>query len=509
MIRIKCESNSATQSRLQSIVNSLFPKGSKAVVPRDTPLNIFVKIIQFIAQERLDFAMREIVFDLLSVGRPIKIILTPERMSIGLRAFLVVADSLQQKEGEPPMPRSMGVLPSGNTLRVRKTFLNKMLTEDTARSIGMSAYFPHVRRVFVDILRALDAQYGRPLMMTSTQNVNKEPDEMITGERKPRIDLFRTCVAAVPRLIPDGMTGAELVDLLARLTVHMDEELRGLAYQSLQTLVIDFPDWRQDVVWGFTQFLVRDVLDTFPQLVDNGLRMLLQLLTAWKNTLTCNNIIANSSMRLGKSLLIVALLKSNLSDFCVGKDSNTNEHTKSVFRDLGNNKKPDSAKSEPLSSVLHLVEAYALVMLCNIRLSPRRLSVHILKDTKILLKTLNCSEDQPVIDVIDRCCPQVLEKCLPHLPATEKAAAQAVSSVIDLQWLADRSACIWTAGLHEDGNLKNGSSFNLNSIDPWSICLFGFLERDRILSLCPTVVSHSWPVVFNRVNTLFPVIDPT
>lgn len=50
MIRIKCESNSATQSRLQSIVHSLFPKGSKAVVPRDTPLNIFVKIIQFIAQ---------------------------------------------------------------------------------------------------------------------------------------------------------------------------------------------------------------------------------------------------------------------------------------------------------------------------------------------------------------------------------------------------------------------------------------------------------------------------
>lgn len=50
MVRIKCESNSATQSRLQSIVNSLFPKGSKTIVPRDTPLNIFVKIIQFIAQ---------------------------------------------------------------------------------------------------------------------------------------------------------------------------------------------------------------------------------------------------------------------------------------------------------------------------------------------------------------------------------------------------------------------------------------------------------------------------
>lgn len=83
-------------------------------------------------QERLDFAMREIVFDLLSVGRQIKIIMTPERMSIGLRAFLVVADSLQQKEGDPPMPRTVGVLPSGNTLRVKKTFLNKVcvLSED-------------------------------------------------------------------------------------------------------------------------------------------------------------------------------------------------------------------------------------------------------------------------------------------------------------------------------------------------------------------------------------------
>lgn len=73
---------------------------------------------------------------------------------------------------------------------------------------------------------------------------------MLTGERKPRIDLFRTCVAAVPRLIPETMTGLELVDLLSRLTVHMDEELGGLAYQSLQTLVIDFPDWRNDVIFG-------------------------------------------------------------------------------------------------------------------------------------------------------------------------------------------------------------------------------------------------------------------
>ena len=55
MIRIKCESNTTTASRLQSIVVSLFPKGSRFVVPKDAPLSIFVKIIQFIAQVNTDW----------------------------------------------------------------------------------------------------------------------------------------------------------------------------------------------------------------------------------------------------------------------------------------------------------------------------------------------------------------------------------------------------------------------------------------------------------------------
>lgn len=421
MIRIKCESNAATHSRLQSIVNSLFPRGSKAVMPRDTPLNIFVKIIQFIAAERLDFAMRDIVFELLWVGRPIKIIMTPERMSIGLRAFLVVADSLQQKDGEPPMPRTVGVLPSGNTLRVKKTYLNKMLTEDTARTIGMSNYFPHVRGVFVDMLRALDVQFGRPLMMTNQQNANKEPDELMTSERKPKIDLFRTCIAAVPRLIPDNMTGHELVDLLARLTVHMDEELRGLAYQSLLTLVIDFPDWRQDVIHGFTQFLARDVADTYPQLVDNGLRMLLIFLNTWRNSANqCGGTVTSPTTKTatgagGVGVGVLGVVKEVVGE---GKtqpsssvSSSNSSYTSSAASQMTQSTGESNRKTvveQPLMSTLHTVEGLALVTLCNTRLYPRKLAVHILKEVKNLTKQLGVPEVEPsLIDVIDKICPQV------------------------------------------------------------------------------------------------------
>nr|XP_032527553.1 protein furry isoform X5 [Danaus plexippus plexippus] len=452
MIRIKCESNSATQSRLQSIVNSLFPKGSKGVVPRDTPLNIFVKIIQFISQERLDFAMREIVFDLLMVGRPIKIILTPERMSIGLRAFLVVADSLQQKEGQPPMPRTSGTLPSGNTLRVKKTFLNKMLTDETAQSIGMSAYFPYVRRVLVEILRALDAHYGRPLMLTNTQNVTKE-QEINTGERKPRIDLFRTCVAAIPRLIPEGMSPSELVDLLCRLTVHMDEELRGLSFQSLQTLIVDFPEWRQDVLAGFTQFLAKEVQDTSPQLVENGLRMLLQLITSWKT---------------------------------------------------------GEGAAKELAAVVRGAEALALVMLCQCKSYPRRLAVHILRETKCLLERLSLNRDEPaLIDAADAHVPYFTEKCLPILPPAEKQAVLAAGQP-DLVWVAERNHAVWTAGLqHDDTTSKNSwSGSSSNGADPWEVVLFGLLERSRVPAQCHATILQAWPILHARIHALYTIIEP-
>ncbi|KAK8723927.1 hypothetical protein OTU49_011608 [Cherax quadricarinatus] len=477
MIRIKCESNSATHSRLASIVNSLFPKGSKAVVPRDTPLNIFVKIIQFIAQERLDFAMREIVFDLLSVGRQIKIIMTPERMSIGLRAFLVVADSLQQKEGDPPMPRTVGVLPSGNTLRVKKTFLNKMLTEDTARNIGISAYYPLVRKSFNDILKALDSQFGRPLMMTNTQNVNKEPDEMITGERKPKIDLFRTCVAAVPRLIPDGMSGRDLVDMLGRLTVHMDEELRALAFQSLQNLVLDFPEWRHDVVFGFIQFIVKEVGDTSPQLLDNGVRMLLQLLTAWRNALTNSTTTTNANKR----------------DPGVGDLHHLHLHQRGDHSD-----------------VLRLAEGFALVLLCSCRQAPRRVAVAIMREVKLLAKALSEEDpiNHPVIDVMDKWCGSVVEGVLSLLPPGERSAV-AATTTIDLQWLADRSSSVWTGGFLEDSSVKSVSAQHLVCEDVWALVLCGFILQGRVLTSCPQAVNHAWPIVYTRANSLYSIVDPT
>lgn len=468
MIRIKCESNTATQSKLQSVVYSLFPKGSKAVVPRDTPLNIFVKIIQFIAQERLDFAMKGIVYDLLSVDRPIKVILAPERMSIGLRAFLVVADSLQQKEGEPPMPRTAGVMPSGNTLRVKKTFLNKLLTEKIAKNIGVNDYYPHVRKALNDILRALDLQFGKPLMITTVQNANKEPDDMLSGERKPKIDLFRTCVAAIPRLIPEGMSRSDLIELLSRLTVHMDEELRGLAFQAMQNIINDFPEWREDVIEGFINFMLSEISDTFPQLFDNALRMLLQLFGSWKTSIQGN-------------------LKGSIE-------------TNLVF------------KSQQTMMVLHRIEAIGLVMLSSCRQPTRRLAAQLLKETRNFIKLLPDLEDleNPVLDVIDRIKATVLEQCLPYIPASDKSTIVSLSFSVDLQWLADRNGRAWlesTTSESENEETRYASEIKKDEIkmNAWSALMTGFLSE--VSKVCTTATFFSWSLVTQRLNSLYTHID--
>ncbi|XP_067889617.1 protein furry homolog isoform X3 [Heterodontus francisci] len=469
MIRIKCESNNMTQSRLGSITTTLFPKGSRSVVPRDMPLNIFVKIIQFIAQERLDFAMKEIIFDLLSVGKsPKTFSLNPERMNIGLRAFLVVADNLQQKDGEPPMPNTGAVLPSGNTLRVKKTYLSKTLTEEEAKMIGMSLYYPQLRKALDSILRHLDKEVGRCMMLTNTQILNKEPEDMITGERKPKIDLFRTSVAAIPRIIPDGMSKLELIDLLARLTIHMDDELRHIAQNSLQSLLVDFADWREDVLFGFTNFLLREVNDIQQNLLDSSLKLLVHLLTQWKLAIQTQS-----------------------------KDQDQNKSRTSELQQ----------ERSPHSNVLHAVEGFALVLLCSCQIATRRLAVSILKEVRALFSALGQSEDddKPMIEVMDQLCSSILESFI-HVAASDSTTLTFGHNG-DLQWLVEWNAVLVNS--HYDVKSPSHVWIFAQSVkDPWVLCLFSFLRLENLPKHCPTALSYAWPYAFTRLQLLMPHIDP-
>ncbi|CAG0895239.1 unnamed protein product, partial [Darwinula stevensoni] len=219
----------------------------------------------------------------------------------------------------------------------------------------------------------------------------------------------------------------------------------------------------------YASFLVKEVTDTFPQLLDHGLRVLLQLLTTWKNSSPGLNL-KRSSERSGQQ----------------GSDHSM--------------------------SVLYFLEGFALVMLCHVRLLPRKLAVGILKEVKHLALSLGMlSSEEWAIDVLDKKAQSVLEKCTFLLPASEKAAISSTGSTLDMQWLVDRTHIIWTGGSWESCQDGGGKIWTLPisvAYDAWSNVLILFLERDNLPLQCPSAMAHAWPIVHSRLMSLFPVIDP-
>lgn len=100
---------------------------------------------------------------------------------------------------------------------------------------------------------------------------------------KPKLDLLKTCVAAIPRIMPSDMTRDDLIDLLSRLAIHMDHELVRTTFNSLQNIITNFPSWRHHVTKIFALFILRDIPDSCPLILEAALKKLIQMVTHWKS----------------------------------------------------------------------------------------------------------------------------------------------------------------------------------------------------------------------------------
>ena len=72
-----------------------------------------------------------------------------------------------------------------------------------------------------------------------------------------------------------------------------------------------------------------------------------------------------------------------------------------------------------LPTTLHMAEGFSLVMLCHLRLAPRRLALHILREVKSLFKLTGAHmaiHETTVLDALDQFTPEVVENCSPLIP---------------------------------------------------------------------------------------------
>uniref|UniRef100_A0A0K0DZP1 Cell morphogenesis protein N-terminal domain-containing protein n=1 Tax=Strongyloides stercoralis TaxID=6248 RepID=A0A0K0DZP1_STRER len=485
IIRINGEGNTTTRTRLEQICNSIFPKGNRHVIPKDAPLNIFVKIIHFISQQKLDFAFRDIIMELLGCNKHSRNqVLYPERMNIALRSFMVVADAVETKEGPPSLPKSLPPIASGTIIKNKKTYITHPLTEDLAKSIGLEAYLSSCRKAFDNILRLLDKEVGRPFMLHIAQISRKEPEEMLGGDCRPKLDLFRTAMAAIPRLLPESMPHTDLLDILSRMTIHMDSDLRESASQTLQTLMTECPDWREDIIHTYLKFCIEYVHDSAHKLIEMVTRNIFQFLYTWKNLLI--NINDNT-------------VESNKKN---GIQINTTPPKRPDLNILSGQKKniQMTTSNDSTAVALHSVEGYALTLLCQFKIFNRKMAYTLLKEVKGILTLLpSGTYDKSVLEVLDEVTPYVYSKYIEHTTTNEKQT-----------WLPDFfTALDKLATLEPDNCLVNSDKGNeYFKWDPWATALSGYCEYRFIPLQCPTATAHAWPTLYQRLTTITPFIDP-
>lgn len=309
---------------------------------------------------------------------------------------------------------------------------------------------------------------------------------------------------------------------------------------TLQTIIGEFPDWREQVFIGHISLIQSQISDFYPQVLDDSLRLMLQSLTTWKaaiiaekkreadriiptspltghhslshsthisvsfpNTVTsASSILSNSSSPHQPTPSLCSLPESSsLHSIPTAVTASTCSTTTTPTHSQGAPSASIPTSSNSTLSVLHSIEGLAIVYICQTRSNPRKLAVNLLKEIKQIYELLGIEMiDTPVIDVLDHATPYVVKKYIEHVPMRER-----------MSWNMDfASVCEKISTIETDNTLVNSDRGNeYFQWDPWGCALSGYAEMKHLLTKCPSAVAAAWPVLFSKLNAVSGYVDPS
>jgi len=281
------DANATTTSRLTLITKTLFPVGARHTIPKNQQSIHFVRILSYIASIKLELAMATIE-DLLGVAankttNPERVQICVERQRIGLRAFVAIANSFQQRE-KPKLP-PITYRPSGNTIRGKNKFLHTPLFEEQARLAGLDKYLPTVQRALWQLMLTLHNQVGYDYLITKSQKF-----EDISQEK---IDLLTLCVSAIPRILPEGFRSyknrSQILRIISQLTIHQSSMVVEQALRSLDGIITELPEYREDVIAIYCTFILTEIHDSHEMSIDTAVTHLTGLVEKWTEVYAAAN----------------------------------------------------------------------------------------------------------------------------------------------------------------------------------------------------------------------------
>ena len=322
------ETSNAAVRKLDDVVKAVLPAGKKSYLTVDPTFSTpIVELIRIIGFRYPDFCFKNVIFPLVNAdhllsAKELKIEqFEPERMIVGIRAFLLIMTDLEQGEqGRPPFPRfgSGGLATDPSTVpeilhneqRQGKLPPTRETNEERAAcpvvvsrlSDPAKDIFARFCEVLGKIITACDSAFGGQAVLdekfggltpktpiTDAFSFARREDHSALADHKLGFyELLHVAIQAVPRCLASDLPLRRLINLLCTATAHVQSNIAASATQSLKSIAQH--GHAQAITTAFANFIFNfDVRYSTmsdegllgPGHIENTLRLYVELLQIW------------------------------------------------------------------------------------------------------------------------------------------------------------------------------------------------------------------------------------
>ncbi|TKA68768.1 hypothetical protein B0A49_08345 [Cryomyces minteri] len=320
------ETSNVTAKKLDDIIKLVFQPGKRSYLSTDESIaEPLIQLIRIIGYKHQDLCFRTIIFPLMNAesflsGRELKVDnLEPERMVIGIRAFLAIMADLEKAEPPPfpvtfesdvfnepstttPVPLSPRPLPHNNKSSNREERLSRPVITSGFGDVAKESYVKFCK-ILGEITIICDNTFGgqavldekfasqtpkTPMADAFSFSRSRDDHTNAIDPRQGFYDLLHVAVRALPRCLSPHIPFNSLVNLLCTGTAHVQSHVATSSAQSLKSIARQ--SHAQQVTIGFARFIFNfdDRYSTMsdggmlgPGHIESTLRLYVELLQIW------------------------------------------------------------------------------------------------------------------------------------------------------------------------------------------------------------------------------------
>lgn len=324
------EPMAAVARKLDEVMQLVLPPTRRTFAPVDiAPASPVVQMIRFIGYRYPEYCCKSIIFPLINAelfisNKELKVDqLDPDRVVIGIRAFLAMLADLEKREhGRPPFPQRYPVFaaermgsasPMPTSMRgVSRPPPPSMEQDDSLSKPVMTSNLTEgaleCYKKFSEILgritiicdnafggqAALDEKFstssGPKTPISDTFNFSRRDEQNPIDQKQSFYDLLHVAVQALPRCLSAEIPFTPLINLLCTGTAHVQRNIAESSAQSLKSIACQ--SYAQPVTAGFARFIFNfdDRYSTMsdggmlgPSHIESTLRLYVELLQIWRD----------------------------------------------------------------------------------------------------------------------------------------------------------------------------------------------------------------------------------